>query len=192
MFGSASDRHSPAEFMSCFDQVCPRLLVIAWAIIGDRHWAEDVVQEAALVAWQKYDEFDPQTDFAAWTSQITRNIARRRRDHERRRQGTDIEQVMFTMAAPPGAANPSAAAMPGSGLLDLGLDDQMTAALGSLGEMPRTCFLLRVVLDYSYKEIAECLDIPAGTAMSHVHRTRQHLAGLLNAPAAEKPSAPQV
>ena len=184
--------------MSRFEHVGPRLLVIAWAIIGDRHWAEDVVQEAAIVAWRKYDEFDPATDFAAWTSQITRNIARRRRDHERRRQGTDIEQVMFTMAAPPGTADSSATAVvepanaAGAAPPDWGLDDELTAALGSLGETPRTCFLLRVVLDYSYKEIAECLDIPAGTAMSHVHRTRQQLAGLLNVSAAEKPSAGQV
>lgn len=175
MTGSVDESPTPAEFMSRFDQAAPRLMVIAWAIIGDRHWAEDIVQESAIVAWQKYEEFDPESDFAAWTSQITRNIARRRRDYEHRRKGTDIEQVMFTVADP----NPNHGTSPESNTLDLELDDQMTAALGRLHETARTCFLMRVVLDYSYKEIADAMDMPAGTAMSHVHRTRQQLADLL-------------
>lgn len=160
-----------------FDQAAQRLLVIAWAIIGDRHWAEDVVQEAAVVAWRKYDQFDPNTDFNAWTSQITRNIARRRRDHERRRQGADLDQVDFTLAAKSdeGAAGPSAS----DPLFGLELDDTMTSALGQLNEVARSCFMLRSVLDYSYKEIADVLEIPAGTAMSHVHRARQQLASAL-------------
>jgi RNA polymerase sigma-70 factor (ECF subfamily) len=42
----------------------------------------------------------------------------------------------------------------------------------SLDEIPRTCLVLRVVHGLAYSEISSALDIPEGTAMSHVHRSR--------------------
>jgi RNA polymerase sigma-70 factor (ECF subfamily) len=49
------------------------------------------------------------------------------------------------------------------------------AALVEVGEVPRACILLRTVEGLAYPEIAKLLGIPEGTAMSHVHRTRQLL-----------------
>ena len=48
-------------------------------------------------------------------------------------------------------------------------------ALRAVGEMSRACMLLRAVHQLSYREISELLGIPEGTAMSHVHRTREAL-----------------
>ena len=42
-----------------------------------------------------------------------------------------------------------------------------------LEETARTCLLLRTLRDMPYREISLLLDIPEGTAMSHVHRARQ-------------------
>ena len=53
-----------------------------------------------------------------------------------------------------------------------GFDDAVLAALNTLGETARACLLLRTILDLSYRELAETLEIPEGTAMSHVHRAR--------------------
>ena len=60
-------------------------------------------------------------------------------------------------------------------------DKQVHDALAELGEMPRASFLLRTLMGLSYKEISELLDIPEGTAMSHVHRSRATLRTLLEA-----------
>ena len=46
-------------------------------------------------------------------------------------------------------------------------------ALDTLEETPRACLLLRVLNELSYKEIGQVLDIPEGTAMSHVFRCRR-------------------
>jgi RNA polymerase sigma factor (sigma-70 family) len=54
-------------------------------------------------------------------------------------------------------------------------DDEIRRALLSLGDIARLCLLLRVVQQLSYDEIAESLQIPSGTVMSHVHRAKQSI-----------------
>ena len=56
-----------------------------------------------------------------------------------------------------------------------GFDDELLEALRQLDTDARACLLLRVVMDMPYREIAETLGIPQGTAMSHVHRARRAL-----------------
>ncbi len=69
-------------------------------------------------------------------------------------------------------------------------DDDLAAALRSLDEMPRCCLLLRVVMDLPYKDIAQVLDIPEGTAMSHVHRARRQVRERLGANPGSERSSP--
>ncbi len=52
------------------------LLVYAHAVTGDFHGAEDVVQDAFVIAYRKFDEFDPERDFGAWMRGIVRNKCR--------------------------------------------------------------------------------------------------------------------
>jgi len=61
----------------------------------------------------------------------------------------------------------------------LGRADRVLEALVSLEETARACLLLRTVLDKSYREISLALDIPEGTAMSHVHRARKAMRRML-------------
>jgi RNA polymerase sigma-70 factor (ECF subfamily) len=58
-------------------------------------------------------------------------------------------------------------------LLDLFTDDEVKAALEELPEAFRLPVLLADVEEFSYKEIAEMLDIPIGTVMSRLHRGRK-------------------
>ena len=51
----------------------------------------------------------------------------------------------------------------------------MVRALQTLSDEARCCLLLKVVQQLSYAEIAVLLQIPAGTAMSHVHRAKKAL-----------------
>ena len=54
-------------------------------------------------------------------------------------------------------------------------DDQVLHGLRGLGPDQRAALLLRTVLGLGYREIAGALEIPEGTAMSHVHRAREAL-----------------
>jgi RNA polymerase sigma-70 factor (ECF subfamily) len=157
------------------------LWCIAAAIVMDRAAADDVLQEAAMIALGKLSQFDARTSFAAWMAQVVRFVAL---NHARRRQrhaAVPLEsvQVQRGILARPDSP-PAGSHMPissrGSLVTDQdAFDDRVITALHSLDETARSCLLLRVLVDLPYKEIAHSLDIPEGTAMSHVHRARTHL-----------------
>jgi len=70
----------------------------------------------------------------------------------------------------PGSSSPD----PERELIDKTLSSEVKEALEALPEKFRTTLLLDVE-GFSYKEIAEVLDIPIGTVMSRLHRGRKFL-----------------
>ena len=59
--------------------------------------------------------------------------------------------------------------------MDCFTDAEVKEALEALPEQFRMAVLLADVEGFSYKEIAEILDIPIGTVMSRLHRGRKAL-----------------
>ena len=58
-------------------------------------------------------------------------------------------------------------------------DDEIQTAIDSLPGTYKDVVLLADVQGFSYKEIAEILDVPDGTVMSRLHRARAKLKDLL-------------
>lgn len=149
-------------FARAFTESSRGLWCIAAAILRDKTAALDVVQEAAVVAMGKLAEFDPRTSFAAWAGQIVRFLALNER--KRRQRGAQSSALVETAG---GRAH------------DGGVEPEMRArlsdAVAGLDDTARACLLMRTVAGMSYKDIAAALSIPEGTAMSHVHRSRQSL-----------------
>ena len=69
-------------------------------------------------------------------------------------------------------------------------DDEVKKALEALPEQFRMAVLLADVEGFSYKEIADILDIPIGTVMSRLHRGRKQLQKRLYDFAAERGLTP--
>ena len=148
------------------------LWCVAVGVVGDRELGEDILQEAALLALGKLDTFRPGTSFGAWMGQFVRYLAlNHRRKRERRRRALDAE------GQPPMSATPHPL-----GPHDL-FDRNVALALGELSEAQRTCLLLKTIVELEYAEIGALLDIPPGTAMSHVSRGRAKMRRLLEAEA---------
>lgn len=170
---------SQAEFERRFRESERTLWCIAAAVLGSRDRADDTLQEAAVIALSKLDQFDPDTSFTAWMGQIVRftGLNQRRRAYT----GSAAGAIDADRANP---RAPEASPVDARGDLepDQGsFDDRVVAALNELGETARSCLLLRVVRGLSYKEIARALDVPEGTAMSHVHRARAAMRSTLRA-----------
>ena len=77
------DRLTSQRFAERFQDAWSTLWCIAAAVTADRTAADDILQEAAVVALGKLEQFDPATNFTAWMGRIVRFIAL---NHGRRRQ----------------------------------------------------------------------------------------------------------
>lgn len=162
---------TPAEFAGLFRDSSRTLWCVAAGVLCDRSQAEDVVQEAALKALTKLHEFRRGSSFVAWMSQIVRFVAlnhRRKRERRERALAASGAELMTAVTQP---EHPR------------GFDANVLRALQSLDETARTCLLLKTVVELEYAEIATILEIPAGTAMSHVSRSRARMQKLLTEPA---------
>ena len=151
-----------AEFARRYEESQRTLWFIAAAILGDRTLAHDVVQEAATIAMTKLADFDTSTNFSAWMGQIVRFVAlNEARTRQRRRASQSSEDLGEAIGRGGG----------GHGEAQV-LDEHVASGLMSLDDVARTCLVLRVVHGMAYSEISQSLNIPEGTAMSHVHRSR--------------------
>lgn len=149
------------EFAAELQTASATLWCVAAGVLGSRRDVEDVVQDAAVIGLRKVESFERGTSFAAWMGQIVRNVARNRARQVRRERSTPLESG----PAPAIHDDP----------VEFDFDQRVLDALGTLDETPRTCLLLRTVREMSYRDIALVLDIPEGTAMSHVSRARRRL-----------------
>ena len=155
-------------------QYAPQLYSAAMRMTRNRSDAEDLVQEAYLRAYRGYGSFEEGTNLRAWLFRIlTNTYINTYRAKQRRPQETELNEVedlyMYRRISGVDVAARSAE----DTLFDLFTDDEVKAALENLPESFRMPVLLADVEDFSYKEIAEMLDIPMVTVMSRLHRGRK-------------------
>ena len=138
--------------------------------------AEDVVQETFLKAYRAYDTFKAGTNLKAWLYRIlTNTYINRYRKAQRRPSEVELGELqdlyLFKRIGESSGASVSAE----EEVLARFVDTDVKQALESLPEHFRMPVLLADVEGFSYKEIAEILDIPIGTVMSRLHRGRKAL-----------------
>ena len=165
------------EFASLFQHSARMLWTIAAGVLGSPSEADDVLQEACIQALGKLEQFERGTSFTAWMGRFVRNVARNhaRRLLRRGLVGTDGGSPLEEL---PAAASRDDAPIDDAGCLQedqASFDDRLMSELREIASVPRACLLLRTLLELSYAEISEALEIPEGTAASHVHRTRNLL-----------------
>ncbi len=182
------DATDPQSFAAHYREAYSRLTLVAAGVTGDRQSAEDIVQEAAIIAFQKAGQFVPGTNFAAWLAEIVRRCALNHRRKTRQRKTFPADPAVLGQMNHHAATvdDPSPIARRSGEILDnqSAFDDELLTALNQLGADARSCLLLRTVEKLSYAEIAALMHIPEGTAMSHVHRSKIALREKLSRPSA--------
>jgi RNA polymerase sigma-70 factor (ECF subfamily) len=139
--------------------------------------AEDLVQETYIKALRFREQFTPGTNLKAWLFRIlTNTFINTYRRRQTQPEFTELEDVdEFSLYRRMSDLRTSSApGDPEATLLDGLVDTQVKDALAELPEKFRSVVLLDVE-GFSYKEIAEMLDIPIGTVMSRLHRGRKFL-----------------
>lgn len=140
--------------------------------------AEDLVQETMLKAYRAYDTFTEGTNLRAWLYRIlTNTYINRYRQAQRRPTETDLGDVedlyLYRRMGSEETAEMSRSAE--DQLLEGLVEADVKEAVEELPEHFRLPVLLADLEGFSYKEIADILDIPIGTVMSRLHRGRKQL-----------------
>jgi RNA polymerase sigma-70 factor, ECF subfamily len=140
--------------------------------------AEDLVQETYLKAYRAYGTFKEGTNLKAWLYKIlTNTFINSYRSKKRRPEQTELDDVedLYLYRRLGGLEAVTAGRSAEEEVMDHFTESDVKDALESLPEQFRMAVLLADVEGFSYKEIADILDIPIGTVMSRLHRGRRAL-----------------
>jgi RNA polymerase sigma factor (sigma-70 family) len=148
---------------SLYAQYCKAMYNICVRMIGNRVDAEDVLQEAFIIAFKNLHQLKEAMQFGGWLRRIVVNECIRHSkkqfyfndwdDTEHELKTNDADTDWFTS-------------------VDMNLVHQQIKALP---DGCRQVFNLYVIENYGHKEIANCLGISESTSKSQYHRARQLL-----------------
>src|SRR5690242_8674823 len=143
---------------------------MAYRMVGDRHEAEDLVQDVYRSAWKSRSTYQPGRGERAWLASILRRrVVDRWRRHDPRPVLSGDSPLDVKVSPDPTSSEPHT--------------DEVQHALNQLPADLRETLLLVVVAELTHQEAADLLSIPLGTVLSRVSRARARLRELLVAAA---------
>lgn len=145
-----------------------RLVLQLYPMTGDLNEAQDVVQEAFVRLLATPSRLASLDNPEAWLRTVAVNLAR-----SRWRRGKLLQRLLRRL-------DPEPAQLPGVSADHLAL----VSALRQLPAGQRAAITLHYLADLPIREVAETLQISAGTVKSRLARGRNTLAALLGGPAA--------
>jgi RNA polymerase sigma-70 factor (ECF subfamily) len=134
----------------------------AYRLSGSAADAEDLTQEAFGKAISRIDQLRDEDKARGWLFRILRNAYLRRVRDEKRHRIVPLDAVGDVAEQPP---EPAPELDPA----------RLQLALNELDEAFRTPIILYYFEEFSYKDIAEQMDLPIGTVMSRLARAKAHL-----------------
>jgi RNA polymerase sigma-70 factor (ECF subfamily) len=167
----------PAPFEALFEPVLEGAYGVAYRYTRNKQDAEDLVQEAALLACRGFHTFTG-GNFRAWFFRILTNCFysqyRKRRSHGAEVELEDVPELYLfekteTIGLHARTGDPAAL------LMEKLTAEQVDTAIGSLPEEYRVVATLYFLEDFSYQEIAAVAEVPVGTVRSRLHRSRRLL-----------------
>ena len=170
------------QFTSDAMQYAPQLFSTALRMTRSRSDAEDLVQETYIKGWRSFHTFQEGTNLRAWLFRIMTNTYINKYNAQKRK-GTEVElediEELFLYKRLGSIDQSQLSSSAEDQMLELFTDDEVKNALEELPEDFRVPVLLSDVDGFSYKEIAEMLEIPIGTVMSRLHRGRKAMQKML-------------
>ena len=168
------------EFEALLQPVLARAYATARRLTANAADADDLVQDAALLAFKGFRTFERGTNFQAWFLRVLMNAFLSSKRRHRVEDGAVAldelpnayiqRQAHETVkAADASPAAPSDVAKHVVAKLE---SEQVERAIDALPEEFRTVAALYFIQDLPYQEIADLLGIPVGTVRSRLHRGR--------------------
>ncbi len=167
-----------ARFEALAMEYVPGLYSAAVRMTHNPADAEDLVQETMLKAYRAFASFEEGTNLKAWLYRIlTNTYINMYRARKRRPEQSNLDNVedLYLYRRMGGIEAAEIGRSTEDLVLDRFTEAEVQDAVDALPENFRMPVLLADVEGFSYKEIAQILDIPIGTVMSRLHRGRKAL-----------------
>lgn len=167
------NRMEKSEFLELLEKHRHEFYRYVLRTVWDSGVADDVFSSAVLAAFENRHKFVMGTNFRAWMYRIITNkcyVANR----ETKRAFESLDHLEVEFADLPHQPGYSDVLKEPKEFLDQ-CGDEVNRAFRSLSTAERACILLRAAEKFSYKEIADVLEIPLGTVMTHLSRGRAKL-----------------
>lgn len=162
-----------AALKSLYDRYSGLVYTVALRIVGDRHLAQEVLQDVFLRCWQRADTFSSERGHAAsWLLRIARNRAVDvLRSSQHRARLRELE---------PFASDGAETDVAGTDSLDeLALRQTVRTALEALPPAQRRMIELAFYSGFTQAEIAEMTATPLGTVKTRIRDGMRRLRCLL-------------
>ena len=149
-----------------FDQFADGVYTLGYRILGDRHLAEDVVQETFIKVLRSLDTYRGDGPIAAWLYRIGYREAIAA---TRKRRETPLDPDEMLEAGDRWVTSVEDA------VLAAELTRRLDAAIARLAEPLRSAFVLRDIEQLSTAEVARALDVSESVVKMRLARARQAL-----------------
>lgn len=174
----SNDAAAAADFKSLLEPVLEPAYRTAYHLTRNEADAEELVQEAALLAFKGFGRFKPGTNFKAWFFTILRNrFISTYRKKQREIKTVELEDApelyMYSKSVESGLS--AQTSEPAKYVIEQLDAEQVATALSELPMEFREAATLYFTQDMSYHDIAEVLGVPVGTVRSRLHRGRKLL-----------------
>ena len=171
-----------AAFDGLIEMYSAKLYKVAYALLGSRQDAEEVVQDTFLRAYRALGAFRGESSLETWLHRIALNLARNKYQWNHRR-GAGLNVSLSQPADSDGGDSgqeteqdvPDRRMEPDLALEHEEIGKNIMKALNGLPDNLRETMLLRHVNDMPYEQIARKLDCKVGTVKSRLSRGREML-----------------
>ncbi|MGG0718928.1 RNA polymerase sigma factor SigW [Robertmurraya massiliosenegalensis] len=165
------DQNAYAEIVEIYKD---KVFQLCFRMLGNRHEAEDMAQEAFIRAYVNIASFNIDLKFSTWLYRIATNLCIDRIRKKKPDFYLDAE-VSGTDGLTMYSQVPSDSALPEEEVESIELHETIQREIAKLPEKYRSVIVLKYIEELSLNEISEILDMPLGTVKTRIHRGREAL-----------------
>jgi len=177
-----AQRRDPEAYDRLIEQYSPRLYGYFYRLTGSKHDAEDLLQELFVRLVRTIGNYKHEGKFDGWLFRIALNLVR---DRVRRRKTAKSAGLMQQSYTPTDEKDllarlpDNSAGQPDEILQRAEQIDRMQQAVKKLPEPEREVIMMRHFSQMSFREIAQAMNVPLGTALARGHRGLARLRNLM-------------
>ncbi|MCJ7840007.1 RNA polymerase sigma factor SigW [Lederbergia sp. NSJ-179] len=170
------DQEAFGEIVELFKD---KVFQLCYRMLGNRHEAEDIAQEAFVRAYINIHSFNQKKKFSTWIYRIATNLCIDRIRKKKPDYFLDAEVAgsegltMYSQIAAEGKS-------PDAEVETIELQEIVQQEIMKLPDKYRVVVILRYIDELSLNEISEVLEMPLGTVKTRIHRAREALRKQLN------------